>query len=59
LNLSARLINHGTLFFSHNKTASVGLSAAKTISRTAVTQGLYVTKKLSNHNAPYKKKWRE
>jgi hypothetical protein len=28
LNLSARLISHGTIFFSHNKTAVVGLSAA-------------------------------
>jgi len=35
LNLSARLISHGTVFFSHNKTAPAGLSAAKTISRTA------------------------
>jgi hypothetical protein len=35
LNLSARLINHDTVFFSHNKTASAGLSVAKTISRTA------------------------
>jgi hypothetical protein len=33
LNLSSRLISHGTMFFSHNKTASVGLSAAETISR--------------------------
>jgi len=28
LNLSALLISHGTVFFSHNKTASAGLSAA-------------------------------
>ena len=34
LNLSARLISHGTVFLSHNKTASAGLSAAKTITRT-------------------------
>jgi hypothetical protein len=34
LNLSARLISYGTMFFSHNKTASAGLSAAETISRT-------------------------
>jgi len=33
--LSARLISHDTVFFSHNKTASSGLSAAETISRTA------------------------
>jgi len=32
LNLSTRFISYGTLFFSHNKTASAGLSAAKTIS---------------------------
>jgi hypothetical protein len=36
LNLSARLINHDTVFFSYNESASTGLSAAKTISRTAV-----------------------
>jgi hypothetical protein len=35
LNLSARLINYGTVFFSHNKTTSIGLSVAETISRTA------------------------
>jgi hypothetical protein len=35
LNLSTRLISHGTVFFSHSKSASAGLSAAKTISRTA------------------------
>jgi hypothetical protein len=35
LNLSARLINHCTMFFFHNKTVSAGLSATKTISRTA------------------------
>jgi hypothetical protein len=29
LNLSARLIKHGTVFFSHNKTTSTGLSAVK------------------------------
>jgi len=34
LNLPARLISHGIIFFSYNKTVSVGLSAAKTISRT-------------------------
>jgi hypothetical protein len=34
LNLSSRLISHGTMFFSHNKTASAGLSAAETIQRT-------------------------
>jgi hypothetical protein len=34
LNLSTRLISHGTVFFSHNKTTSVGLSAAETISQT-------------------------
>jgi hypothetical protein len=32
---SLELISHGTLFFSHNKIASVGLSAAETISQTA------------------------
>jgi hypothetical protein len=31
LNLLARLINYSTVFFSHNKTVSVGLSAAETI----------------------------
>ena len=31
--VSVRLISHDTLFFSHNKTTSTGLSAAKTISR--------------------------
>jgi hypothetical protein len=35
LNLSARLISHDTVFFSHNKSASSSLSAAKTISRIA------------------------
>jgi hypothetical protein len=35
LNLSARLISHGAMFFSHNKTASASLSATKTISQTA------------------------
>jgi hypothetical protein len=35
LNLSARLISHDTVFFSHNKTASAVLSAAKIIYRTA------------------------
>jgi hypothetical protein len=34
LNLSARLISHGTLFFFHNKTVSADLSAAETISQT-------------------------
>jgi len=34
LNLSARLISHAIIFFSHNETASTGLSAAETISRT-------------------------
>jgi hypothetical protein len=29
LNLLARLISYGIIFFSHNKTASAGLSAAK------------------------------
>jgi hypothetical protein len=29
------LTSHGTVFFSHNKTISIGLSAVKTISRTA------------------------
>jgi len=33
--LSARLTSHDTVFFSHSKTASAGLSAAKTISRIA------------------------
>jgi hypothetical protein len=33
LNLSAQFISHGTMFFSQNKTASAGLSAAKTIRR--------------------------
>jgi hypothetical protein len=33
LNLSARLISHGTIFFSHNKTTSASLLAIKTISR--------------------------
>jgi len=28
-------ISHDTMFFSHSKTASVGLSAPETISRTA------------------------
>ena len=32
LNLSARLIIYSIIFFSHNKTVSVGLSTAKTIS---------------------------
>jgi hypothetical protein len=36
LNLSVRFISHGTIFFSHNKTTSAGLSPAKTISRTAL-----------------------
>jgi len=36
LNLSAWLNSHSTMFFSHNKTASTGLSAAKTISGTAI-----------------------
>jgi hypothetical protein len=35
LNLSSWLISHGTMFFTHNKSVSAGLSAAKTISRTA------------------------
>ena len=35
LNLPAWLINHGTVFFSHNKSASAGLSAAETIGRTS------------------------
>jgi hypothetical protein len=30
--IPARLISHGTIFFSYNKTASAGLSAAETIS---------------------------
>jgi hypothetical protein len=29
------LLSHGTIFFSHNKIASAGLSAAKTIRRTS------------------------
>ena len=36
LNLSVRLISHGAMFFSHNKTTSVGLSPAKTINRTTL-----------------------
>ena len=36
LNLSVRLISHGTIFFSHNKKASFGLSPAKTINRTTL-----------------------
>ena len=36
---SFELISHDTVFFSHNKTASAGLSAAKTISRTAYEVG--------------------
>jgi len=36
---SFELISHDTVFFSHNKTTSVGLSAAKTISRTAYEVG--------------------
>ena len=36
LNLSARRIRHGIVFFSHNKIAAFGLSAAKTIIRTAM-----------------------
>ena len=32
--VSAMLINHNTVFFSHNKTTSAGLSAAETINRT-------------------------
>ena len=35
--VSAMLISHDTLFFSHNKTTSVGLSATKTISQTTST----------------------
>jgi hypothetical protein len=35
LNLSARLISHVIVFFSHNKTALAGLLATKTISRIA------------------------
>jgi hypothetical protein len=31
---SLELISHGTVFFSHNKIASAGLSAGETISRT-------------------------
>jgi hypothetical protein len=38
LNLSARLISYGTWFFSHNKTASAGLSAAETMSRRTTHQ---------------------
>jgi hypothetical protein len=38
LNLSAWLISHVTVFFSHNKSALAGLSAAETISRTALTR---------------------
>jgi hypothetical protein len=34
LNLSFRLINNGTVFFSHHKTALTGLSAAETIQQT-------------------------
>jgi hypothetical protein len=34
LNLSTLLISYGTMFFSHNKTAPAGLSAAETIQRT-------------------------
>jgi hypothetical protein len=34
LDLSTRLISHGTVFFFHNKMTSVGLSAAETISQT-------------------------
>jgi hypothetical protein len=34
LNLSARLISHGIIFFSHNKTAPAGLSAAEIIQQT-------------------------
>jgi hypothetical protein len=36
LNLSARLISYDTVFFSHNKTLSASLSAAKTIGQTSV-----------------------
>ena len=36
---SFELISHDIVFFSHNKTASAGLSAAKTISRTAYQVG--------------------
>ena len=36
---SFELISHDTMFFSHNKTTLVGLSAAKTISRTAYEVG--------------------
>jgi len=35
LNLSAWLISYETVFFSHNKSASTGLSAIETISRAA------------------------
>jgi hypothetical protein len=37
--ISARLINHGTVFFSHNKTAPGGLSATETIQRTGLEVG--------------------
>jgi hypothetical protein len=33
---SLELIRHGIIFFSHNKSASAGLSAAETISRTVI-----------------------
>ena len=35
-NKSARLISHGIVFFSRNKSASAGLSAVETINRTAL-----------------------
>ena len=39
LNLSVRFISYSIVFFFYNKTASAGLSAAKTISRTEPLAG--------------------
>jgi hypothetical protein len=39
LNLPVRLISYGTVFFSHNKTVSAGLSAAETLSVWFINHG--------------------
>ena len=41
-----RLISHGIMFFSHNKTAAAGLSVTKTISQT--TPKVYSTGQLKS-----------
>jgi hypothetical protein len=53
LNLSTRLINHNTLFFSHNKTTSAGLLAAKTSAEQSFHSPiafLYLVRTLESHS---------